>query len=262
MCSSMELMKGLTGDCICLRNLHLTAIVGLDAWERQKPQQVILSLRLQADLKNAGTSDNIVETTSYGKICKDILGFVAAHDRFTNLEDMSLWICMLAHQKKWGGSCIYLNINLPKGSLRAENGLSFETVCMLSRDLNECRISSNARKFYINDLRLACIIGVNAHERLTKQFVMVSLVIIDNRTVPGIQPYGWDHQSHWQNLIRAVIEVSTVYQLYLGSWLIVFRLWKHPHMKRSKLLQRKLQLYAAAVERWERSQCLWKSRVH
>ena len=216
MYSVVEENKRLTGDFICLRNLHLSAVVGLDAWERKsKPQPVILSLRMQADLNNAGTSDNINQTTSYGRMCKDITDFVATHDRFTNLEDMSLWICKLAHKKKWGGSCIYLDINLPKGSLRAENGLSFDTVCTLSSDLDECQISNDAREFYINNLRLACIVGVNAHERLTKQFVLVSLAIRD--TSSAVEQRGWSHESHWQGLIRAVIEVDDTYQLNLIS---------------------------------------------
>ena len=212
MSSTIEEKKEFTGDCICLRNLHLSAVVGPDAWERKsKPQPVLLSLRLRADLRNAGTSDNIHETTNYGRMCKDITDFVAAHDQFTSLEDMSFWVWKLAYQKKWGGSCIYLNINLPKGSLRAENGLSFDTVCTLSRGLEECQTSNDAREFYINNLRLACIIGVNAHERLTKQFVLVNVVI--RGTMQIVQQCGWSHESHWRGLIRAVIEVNDMYQL-------------------------------------------------
>jgi len=167
-----DLEDGHQGDYIFLRNLQLSAIVGEDAWGREgKIQPAVISLRLRKNIDAAGQSDNINDTVSYGQICKEIMGVVEAQNKkggFGNMDDLCNSIKELAVE--WGGTTIYIRLVLPKASLHASGGVGLELD--RSQPFHPGQVTMN---YLVNDLRVSCIIGVNAHERLTKQVVIVNL---------------------------------------------------------------------------------------
>ena len=169
-------------DTIYLRNLHVTAIVGKDTWQRDsKPQPIVLSIRLVTDIAAAGESDDINETISYGKMCKDVQNFIDAKRSFDHLLDLNVAVSDLASTMKWGGTDLHITSSAPKALLMADGGLQLLTVFRHSpddmaglstpRDMHEATWS-------VHGLRIACIIGVNPHERLKKQNVVVSLTFL------------------------------------------------------------------------------------
>lgn len=193
-------------DSIYLRNLHLSAIIGKDAWDRAgKAQPVVVSLRLQRQVSLAAASDNIEDTVSYGQICKDVMSWINLEQGYLDLFDFCSHMSSLAATKEWGGSSLHMRVMLPKGSLRAEGGIGFEVVASMSGEAKE--LVESSKRFLVNDLKIACIIGVNPHERLIKQVVVVNLQITEDQFRVGHVP--GDHNQHWRGLIKDVINVSS-----------------------------------------------------
>jgi D-erythro-7,8-dihydroneopterin triphosphate epimerase len=55
-------------DAIHIRDLRLRCIVGINAEEREKKQDVVINITLYADLRAAGRSDAIEDTVNYKAI--------------------------------------------------------------------------------------------------------------------------------------------------------------------------------------------------
>ena len=185
-------------DHICLRNLHLSAIIGNDAWNRRKAQPVVVSVKLSTDTTEAASTDDIKKTVSYGQMCKDIMQAVEENtEGFPNILGFNLYVHELADKKLWGGSALQISTLLPKGSLRAESGVCL-TSCATYR-LFDPWSARRSFKFDINGLRIPCIIGVNAHERLEKQLVVVDISL--NKYYPHLPVH---------NLTKTIATVSLV----------------------------------------------------
>jgi len=57
-------------DKIIIRDLVARGIIGINDWEREKPQDILINIELYADLRKAGASDNIQDSVSYRTIAK------------------------------------------------------------------------------------------------------------------------------------------------------------------------------------------------
>ena len=60
-------------------------------------------------------------------------------------------------------------------------------------------------EWMVKDIQIACIIGVNAHERLEKQTVKVNMRISESNNMNLHAKGGTEH---WQSLVKRVCEVS------------------------------------------------------
>jgi len=50
-------------------------IIGVDNWERQKKQDIIINLKLESNIADAGISDKIDHTISYSTVTKEVAEF-------------------------------------------------------------------------------------------------------------------------------------------------------------------------------------------
>lgn len=57
-------------DKIIIRDLIARGIIGINDWEREKPQEILINIELQVDLRQAGQSDDIQHSVSYRTIAK------------------------------------------------------------------------------------------------------------------------------------------------------------------------------------------------
>ncbi|MCJ1473807.1 trifunctional dihydropteroate synthetase [Lambiella insularis] len=163
-------------EYVYLRNLHLSAVIGKDAWGRDlKPQPIILSIRLQKELGAAARGDDVSQTVNYGQVCKTVTSYVEQEQVFPNLLDFAIKIGCIASQR--GCAAVLVRAILPKASLRAEGGLGIEIVRFNDGRDEDVSIG----KTLLNGLKIPCIIGVNKHERLAKQVVVINLEINDER---------------------------------------------------------------------------------
>jgi FolB domain-containing protein len=57
-------------DKIIIRDLIARGIIGINDWEREKPQEILINIELQTNLRKAGASDDIRDSVSYRTIAK------------------------------------------------------------------------------------------------------------------------------------------------------------------------------------------------
>lgn len=70
-------------DQIIIKDLLLRGIIGINDWEREKKQDILINISLFADLRQAGESDAIEESVNYRTITKKIIRHIEQSERFT-----------------------------------------------------------------------------------------------------------------------------------------------------------------------------------
>jgi len=70
-------------DKIFIEKLLVRAIIGVNADERDKPQDIFISLELFTDLSQAGQSDNIADSINYRSVVKRVMAQAENAQRFT-----------------------------------------------------------------------------------------------------------------------------------------------------------------------------------
>jgi FolB domain-containing protein len=74
---------GMSQDKIEIKDLLLRGIVGVNDWERETPQDILINITLFTDLHRAGASDDINDTVNYRSVTKKIIELVEASQRYT-----------------------------------------------------------------------------------------------------------------------------------------------------------------------------------
>ena len=70
-------------DRIEIKDLLLRGIIGVNDWEREAEQDILINITLTADLTQAGKTDSIDDTVNYRTLTKQIISHVEASQRFT-----------------------------------------------------------------------------------------------------------------------------------------------------------------------------------
>lgn len=79
-----------------VKNLRLRTIIGFNDWEREKPQDVVISVRLTYDANQAIESDNVEHAVDYKTITKTIIKKVE-DSSFNLLESLADMIYKTVH---------------------------------------------------------------------------------------------------------------------------------------------------------------------
>ena len=87
-------------DRILIRDLHLRGIIGINDWEREKRQDILINLTLFTDMRAAGVSDDIADTLNYRTITKAVIEYVETSDHYT-VETLATKIAGLCVEA-WG----------------------------------------------------------------------------------------------------------------------------------------------------------------
>ena len=200
-------------DIISLRNFHLTSVIGPDAWNRpNKSQPIVLTLKLLIDTTSAGTSDEIAHTFSYGQMCKDATAL--SDGNFRSINDLTNCLVGIVYAKNWPGETLHISCVAPKALLRVEGGLGRDITLRKKRDENEAAEmhswSYERHSWLVKDLKVACIIGVNPHERLERQQVVISLEILGEhgKEEEDYEQQNGEGKSLWVTLVSRVCSVS------------------------------------------------------
>ncbi|MES0340015.1 MAG: dihydroneopterin aldolase [Anaerolineales bacterium] len=70
-------------DRIIIKDLLLRGIIGINDWEREKRQDILINITLSGDLRAAGESDKIEDAINYRTITKKIIQHVEESARYT-----------------------------------------------------------------------------------------------------------------------------------------------------------------------------------
>jgi FolB domain-containing protein len=83
-----------TIDHIEISDLHLRAIIGINADEREKRQDVLINITLDVDTYPAALSDDIADAANYRTITKNVIEMVES-SRFFLLERLAAVIARI-----------------------------------------------------------------------------------------------------------------------------------------------------------------------
>lgn len=167
-------------DGVWLEDIKVWGVVGPDAWHRSgRPQPIEIKAKVPISVDEAGMLDDVNQTVHYGTLAKSIMEIFKDQDvTFASLEELVVAIANKALLQGVEARLLELMIILPEAILLAD-GLG--VVCNVSRidpppGLDEeTKLKGTELKLVVKDLRLNCIIGVNPHERVEKQPVVVNL---------------------------------------------------------------------------------------
>lgn len=83
-------------DKIHIRDLLLRCIIGIEPDEREKKQDVVISVTLHADLSEAGRSDSFARTVDYRSVKKRIVELVERSEFFLleSLAEAVAGVCL------------------------------------------------------------------------------------------------------------------------------------------------------------------------
>jgi FolB domain-containing protein len=63
-------------DQIMIQDLLLRGIIGINDWEREKKQDILVNLLLFTDLRKAGEKDDVAESVNYRSLTKLVIQLV------------------------------------------------------------------------------------------------------------------------------------------------------------------------------------------
>ncbi len=86
-------------DKLLVKNLLLRGIIGLNDWEREKPQDILINLTLFTDIRSGGESDSADDILNYRTITKAVIAHVEESAYYTveALATAIARICVVDH---------------------------------------------------------------------------------------------------------------------------------------------------------------------
>ncbi|KAF2006439.1 hypothetical protein P154DRAFT_456285 [Amniculicola lignicola CBS 123094] len=203
-------------DRITVRNLEATVHAGVDVWGRKKPQRVLLSttLHLAQSSNSAAEADALDNSTvHYGLLSKDLKKCMEKDEaNWMTTEQLasSLHDCIRQTAAKTAIHASELNVFYPKGSMAGDGaGLLWAFTS---------RVGPFSRVLYLRNLRILCVIGINANERLKKQPVVV------NVWIEGLSDDRTDDYIHLEAILVEAISESSFETLESLATMAVQRL--------------------------------------
>ena len=70
-------------DKVIIRDLAARGIIGLNDWEREKPQEILINIVLYTDLRKAGDYDDISDSVNYRTVAKKVMAHAESANRLT-----------------------------------------------------------------------------------------------------------------------------------------------------------------------------------
>lgn len=82
-------------DRIIIKDLLLRGIIGLNDWEREKQQDILINLTVFTDMAAAGRSDDMADSLNYRTLTKAIIAYVDSSRHYL-VEALATGIARLA----------------------------------------------------------------------------------------------------------------------------------------------------------------------
>lgn len=70
-------------DQVIIKDLIARGVIGINEWEREKPQEILINIVLFADLSQAGETDNLADSIDYRRIAKRAMQHAETSQRLT-----------------------------------------------------------------------------------------------------------------------------------------------------------------------------------
>ena len=70
-------------DQVFISNLVARGIIGVNDWEREQPQDILINIVLFTDLHKSGQSDDLHDSVDYSLVAKEVQAFAETSRRLT-----------------------------------------------------------------------------------------------------------------------------------------------------------------------------------
>lgn len=113
----------MASDTIFITDLLTQGVIGINDWEREITQDILINITLKFDLKKSAQSDNIEDTLNYKTLTKLIIKYVenSEHYLVETLATEIARICIV----KFGASNVKVRLEKP-GALRFAKSVGVE----------------------------------------------------------------------------------------------------------------------------------------
>lgn len=110
-------------DKVFIHNLLVRGIIGINDWEREKEQDILINITMVTNTLNAGHSDDIKDCVNYRTVAKKVIAHTETIKRFTveALAEDVAQICL----KEQGVHGVIVRIEKP-GALRFAESVGVE----------------------------------------------------------------------------------------------------------------------------------------
>jgi FolB domain-containing protein len=102
-------------DRIFIKDLLLRGIIGINDWEREQQQDILINVAMIADTRAAAESDDIADAVNYRTVSKQIIEHVGSSARYT-VEALAADIARLCLEHK-GVQAVRVRLEKP-GAVR------------------------------------------------------------------------------------------------------------------------------------------------
>lgn len=109
-------------DRILIRDLLVRGIVGLNDWEREKLQDILIQVTVDTDVRAAGASDDIADALNYRDLTKEIVAYVESSRHYL-IEALATGIAAIA--LRHGARSARVRVEKP-GALRFARSVGVE----------------------------------------------------------------------------------------------------------------------------------------
>jgi FolB domain-containing protein len=70
-------------DKIIIKNLLARGIIGVNDWERKRPQNILINITMLTDTRRAAQTDNLEDCVNYSTMSKKVLAHAESINRMT-----------------------------------------------------------------------------------------------------------------------------------------------------------------------------------
>ncbi len=70
-------------DKVIIKNLLLRGIIGVNEWERESPQDILISIEISTDITMAAKNDDVESSVNYRTISKSVIAHVEKNQPLT-----------------------------------------------------------------------------------------------------------------------------------------------------------------------------------
>ncbi len=110
-------------DRILVRDLLLRGIIGINEWEREKKQDILINMTIFTDLGPAGATDDVEQTLNYRSITKAVIALTESASFFL-VEALGTAIARIA-VVDFGARRVVVRVEKP-GALRFAHSVGIE----------------------------------------------------------------------------------------------------------------------------------------
>ncbi|KAJ3359766.1 trifunctional dihydropteroate synthetase [Allomyces javanicus] len=207
--------RSLPWDVIHVRDLVVRNRVGVDSWERSKPQPLHISVAAYTDIDAAGALDSLTSSIHYGTMTTLVTEFGERH-AFKSMEALAVGLARMLIDTFGGAKGlrqVAITVEKPRALLHAAcTGVHIvRTEADFAADgAPAAPRADHQDRIYIRDLSLSAIIGVNPWEREEKQLVVLNLDLVPPTSISNADtvPRAYNYRLV-ANLVQDYVEKTS-----------------------------------------------------